>query len=149
MDRPLIFVLDTNVLSAILNSRPTPEVRQWIADTPGHLLFTTATSHAEIFSGIAIMPVGRRRDTLDAAARALFDQEFDGRVLPFDQAASTAFAEMLASRRRSGRPTSFADLTIAAIAKVAGASVVTRNLTDFADCGVPLIDPWHMLDKEG
>jgi toxin FitB len=138
-----MFVLDTNVLSAIMGSRPVPEVAAWIAGQPEDLLFTATICQAEILSGLAIMPEGRRRSALEAAARAIFTEDFDGRVLPFDTAAAAAYADIFTARKRAGRPAAPLDLMIAAVARAKGAAVVTRDTSGFEDCGVPLINPWQ------
>ena len=84
------------------------------------------------------MADGRRRRALEDAARVMFD-EFDGRVLPFDLAAASAYAELFAARRRAGRPTATLDLMIAAIARCHDACVVTRDIGGFEECGLTLI----------
>jgi predicted nucleic acid-binding protein len=78
----MMFVLDTNILSAMMSTRAVPEVAAWIAGQSVDLLFTTSISQAEILSGLAIMPESRRRSDLEAAARAMFMEDFEGRVLP-------------------------------------------------------------------
>ena len=138
-----MFVLDTNVLSAIMADRPSPEVAAWIARQPDNQLFTTAISKAEILSGLAIMPAGRRRSALGIAAQAIFSDDFDGRVLTFDTAAASAYAGIFAVRRRAGRPTAPLDLMIAAVAVANSASVVTRDVSGFEGCGVEVINPWQ------
>lgn len=137
-----MFLLDTNVLSAMMGSRPVPEVAAWVAARPVELLFTAAICQAEILSGLAIMAESRRRSELEAAARAMFLEDFEGRVLAFDMAAADAYAEIFAARRRAGRATATMDLMIAAIARAYGASVVTRNIPDFEACGITLFNPW-------
>jgi predicted nucleic acid-binding protein len=74
----------------------------------------------------------------------MFLDDFDGRrVLPFDTVAAEGYADIYARCcRRADRPGATADLMIASIARVHGASVVTRNVTDFAACGVPVLNPW-------
>ena len=88
------------------------------------------------------MPDGRRRLDLEAAARAMFVEDFEGRVLPFDTDAAVAYADIFAARRRAGRPAATVDLMIAAVARTRGASVVTRNVADFEECGVAIVNPW-------
>src|SRR5260370_3801273 len=112
-----MFVLDTNVLSAMMRLQMEPRVAVWIAAQPADLLFTTSLSQAEILSGLAIMVEGRRRLDLQAAARAMFLEDFDGRVLPFDTEAATAYAGIFATRRRAGRPATTLALMIASIAQ--------------------------------
>jgi hypothetical protein len=121
-----------------------PRVAAWIAAQPADLLFTTSLSQAEILSGLAIMAEGRRRLDLQAAARAMFLEDFHGRVLPFDTEAATAYASIFAVRRRAGRPAATLDLMIASIAQSRGASVVTRDTGGFEGCGITLINPWDM-----
>jgi predicted nucleic acid-binding protein len=137
-----MFVLDTNILSAMMRPQPVAEVAAWIARQPAELLFTAAVCQAEILSGLAIMPQGRRRFDLEAAARAMFTEDFEGRVLPFDMEAAVIYADIFAARRQAGRPTATVDLMIASVARSRGASVVTRDVSGFEGCGLILIDPW-------
>ncbi len=137
-----MFVLDTNVLSAIMSSRPVPEVAAWVAAQREELLFTAAVCQAEILAGIAILPAGRRRRALEMAARAIFAEDFDGRVLPFDATAAVLYAELFAARKRAGWPTATADLMIAAVARASGACMITRDVDGFAGCGLAIINPW-------
>jgi toxin FitB len=137
-----MFVLDTNILSAMMSTGVVPEVAEWIAGQPVGLLFTTSISQAEILSGIAIMPESRRRSDLEAAAGAMFLEDFEGRVLPFDMNAAVAYADIFAARRRAGRPTATVDLLIASVARSHHASVVTRDVSGFEGCGLKVINPW-------
>ena len=102
----------------------------------------TSITQAEIFYGVLLLPAGRRRTAIEAAAAAMFETEFAGRVLPFGSDAAPLYARIAAERRRAGRPISHFDAQIAAIARASGAAVATRNVDDFDRCGVKLIDPW-------
>ncbi len=137
-----MFILDTNVLSELMRDAPDARVLEWVAGQRVDLLFTTAVSQAEVLSGLATMAEGRRRDMLEAAARAVFLEDFAGRVLPFDMAAAEAYAGIFAGRRRVGHPVSGADLMIASIASARDGAVVTRDRGGFAGCGVAVVDPW-------
>ena len=136
-----MFVLDTNILSAMMLSDSVPEVATWIDGHDEATLFTTSISYAEIFAGLAIMTDGRRRRALETTARAMFD-DFEGRILHFDIDAATTYADLFATRRKVGRPTAPLDLLIASIARSQGAAMVTRNTADFLNCGLTLINPW-------
>lgn len=142
-----MFVLDTNILSALMVARPKPEVEAFIATQPSELLFTAAICEAEILSGIAILPEGRRRRALETAARAMFSEDFAGRVLPFDEEAAIAYGGLYAARRRTGKPTATLDLMIAAIAFCRKATVVTRNTADFEACPIRVVNPWNTIDE--
>ena len=137
-----MLVLDTNILAEMMRSEPEPDVADWIVRQPSDELFTAAVCQAEILSGLAIMPTGRRRAALEEAAQAMFADDFSGRILPFDTAATAAYAEVFAARRTLGRPSGTVDLMLAAIARVRGASVVTRNVADFEGAGVAIVNPW-------
>jgi predicted nucleic acid-binding protein len=137
-----VFLLDTNILSAVMGTRPAPEVASWMEERPADLLFTAAVCQAEILSGITVLPKGRRREALEIAALAMFREDFAGRILPFDTEAAVIYAELFALRRSAGRPAATADLMIASIARVHGASLVTRDTGDFEGCGLALINPW-------
>jgi predicted nucleic acid-binding protein len=137
-----MFVLDTNVLSAMIRPHLETEITAWVGRQNEELLFTTAISQAEILAGLAILPEGRRRRDLEALAAAIFAEEFEGRVLPFDMSAAATYAGIFAQRRRDGRPTPPMDLMIASIARSQGARVVTRDTGGFEGCGVAVINPW-------
>ena len=137
-----MFVLDTNVLSVVMGREPVPEVAAWLGRQKDAVLFTTAISQAEILSGLAMMPSGRRRRDLEGVARGMFVEDFAGRILPFDSDAAAEYAELVAARRHAGRGAAPLDLMIAAIARAKGADVVTRDIGGFEGCGVTLVDPW-------
>ncbi len=136
-----MFVLDTNILSAMMRLDRTPEIAAWMAGQDEDRLYTTAISHAEIFAGLGVMTDGRRRRALEKTAREMFD-EFEGRILPFDTDAASAYADLFAIRRKAGRPSTPLDLMIASVAHASGATMVTRNRADFEGCGLTLINLW-------
>lgn len=138
-----MFLLNTNVLSALISTAPPLQVARWVAAQPLELLFTATVCQAEILAGLAVMPAGRRRDALQRAARLMFEQDFGGRVLSFDGRAAASYASSFAARRRAGRPVAEIDLLIAATASANGFTVVTRNVADFADSGVSIFNPWN------
>jgi hypothetical protein len=137
-----MIVLDTNVISELMRREPDPRVMAWIAEQPMAGVFTTTLTQAEIFYGLALLPEGRRRDDLLAAARPMFDVDLAGRVLPFDTDAALAYPEIAAGRKQDGKPISQIDAQIAAIVRSRGARLATRNVRDFANCGITIVDPW-------
>ncbi|MCY4384279.1 MAG: type II toxin-antitoxin system VapC family toxin [Nitrospinae bacterium] len=135
-------LLDTNVVSDLMHVSPNPAVLAWIDNQPSRQLYVTAVTESELRTGIAYLPEGaRRKGLLDAVERTL-DELFADRVLPFDSSAARAFAEVAAARRAAGRPISQSDCQIAAIALARGMAVATRNVRDFSETGVNVIDPW-------
>lgn len=138
-----MIVLDTNVLSELMRSEPSSLVLRWMDGQSPAGLYTTSLSEAEILHGVALLPEGKRRQAIAAAARAMFEEDFASRVLPFGSAAARAYAALAAARRRAGRPIATMDAQIAAVTAAAGARLATRNVADFDGCGVDVIDPWR------
>ncbi len=137
-----MIVLDTNVLSEILRPQPEPKVLAWLSAQPEASLFITTITRGELLYGVHLLPKGRRRDALQRAVTAVFDEDFNHRTLPFDNHSADAYAEIASTRRTKGRPISQFDAMIAACARSRGASVATRNTRDFTGCGIQLINPW-------
>ena len=138
-----MILLDTNVLSELMKREPHARVVAWVQKQPAMDLGTTAVTEAEIFYGIELLSKGRKREGLLAAAETMFIEDFAGRVFGFESDAARNFARIAAHRRALGKPISHADAQIAAITRTRGAKLATRNVDDFADCDIDLIDPWR------
>lgn len=95
--------------------------------------------------GARLLPAGKRRAALETALRAMFEEDFAGRILPFDSAAVPAYVDIVGGRRAAGRPISQFDAQIAAIARCRRARLATRNVGDFEGCDVAIDDPWRPL----
>ena len=137
-----MLVLDTNVVSELMKARPDSKVLAWTNSQPMSSLFVTAITEAEVRTGIAFLPEGRRQRGLTAAADRAFDVLFADRILPFDSAAARVYAAIASGRRAAGDPISQADCQIAAIARSVGAAVATRDASGFRGCGIDVISPW-------
>jgi len=137
-----MILLDTNVLSELMRPVPEEGVEQWLAAQPDASVFTSAITEAELRFGLALLPPGKRQFALAAVIEEMLRDDFSGRILPFDSSAAVAFAGIAATRRQAGRPISQADAQIAAIVRSRGAVLATRNVADFEDCGIEVIDPW-------
>jgi toxin FitB len=137
-----MIVLDTNVVSELMRAAPEPAVLAWLQQASSTGLYTTAVTVAEIRYGIARLPEGRRRLTLHQAANEIF-AAFPRQVLPFDLAAATAYADVVADRENDGHPINGFDAQIAAICRSQAATLATRNTKDFAGIGISVIDPWQ------
>lgn len=138
-----MIVLDTNVLSELMKAQPAENVVAWVGAQPTSSLFVTAINQAEILYGIGLLPDGQRRSAFEAAAKAMFEEDFGTRILAFGSDAATAYADIAAARRRQGRPIPQSDAQIAAVARSTGATLATRNVADFEGCDVALVDPWR------
>jgi predicted nucleic acid-binding protein len=139
-----MIVLDTNVLSELMRRRPAARVLRWVDEQDASALAITAVTAAELLYGVARLADGARKAELAAAVDALVREDFAGRVLPFDVAAATHYAELVAERERHGRPVSVSDGQIAAICRCHGARLATRNVSDFDATGIGVLDPWDV-----
>jgi predicted nucleic acid-binding protein len=136
-----VIVIDTNVVSELMKAEPSVVVQTWALGHGPHELRITAITAAEILYGIERLPKGKRKAALRQAAAGAFGR-FADEILPFDAAAATAYAEIADHRDRKGAPISGYDAQIAAICRTHAARLATRNVKDFADVGVDVIDPW-------
>jgi toxin FitB len=138
-----VILLDTNVLSEFMRPEPLAGVVTWLDDQPAGEVCTSAISRAEIALGLLLMPPGRRQEALSQAARAMFDEDFAGRCLPFDEDAACHYARIVSARTRAGRPISVEDAQIAAIALANRMPLATRNTADFEFIdGLEVVNPW-------
>ena len=137
-----MIILDTNVISAVMRRDTNPVVVRWLDSQPAESVWIAAVTVFEVHFGLELLAQGRRRRQLeDEFARAL-DEDFEGRILPFEQSAARAAALIAAHRRQEGRPVEIRDALIAGIASARRATLATRNTRHFADLGIALVDPW-------
>ncbi|WP_433871374.1 type II toxin-antitoxin system VapC family toxin [Saccharopolyspora sp. CA-218241] len=137
-----MIVLDTNVLSEITRRSPDPRVVAWLDSLPTAEVATTAITAAELLYGVTRLPDGHRKSSLTAAIHALINEDFHGRVESFDAPAAAEYAAVVIERERLGRPISAADARIAAICRARRAVLATRNIEDFDETGIELVNPW-------
>lgn len=136
-------LLDTNVLSELMRPQPSAVVLSWFAQQEGVVFYTSAITQAELLLGVALLPGGKRRDAIAGAVEQMFDQDFVGRCLPFDELAAHEYAALVATRNKAGMPISTEDAQIAAIALQKGMALATRNTKDFRKISeLVLLDPW-------
>ncbi|MGB2758001.1 MAG: PIN domain-containing protein [Acidimicrobiia bacterium] len=136
-----MLVLDTNVISELMSSEPTPAVIDFL-DRAADTIALNAISVAEIRYGLALLPNGQRKRRLAEAFDLLLGELGDNRILEFTNAATHPYATICARARHAGRPIAMADAMIAAICHLNGATLVTRNTKDFADTRITTVNPW-------
>ena len=136
-------LLDTNILSALMSTQPQQSVVDWLDGQDSDRIFVSSVTVAEISYGLESLPKGRRKKRLFDAFERFLALGFIDRHLDFDLAAARVYGQLMARRRSSGRPMSMADGQIAAIAKVHGLALATRNVKDFQDCGLVIINPYE------
>ncbi len=138
-----MFLLDTNVISELTKPAPSAAVLGWFAATPAQQIFLSTVTLCEIQLGLALMPVGKRRDALVLAADALVQIDFAGRCLNLDTRCAPVYGQLAAQQHARGRTCSVEDAMIAAVAITNEMLLVTRNTKDFEGiAGLALVNPW-------
>lgn len=138
-----MYLLDTNVISDLMQTEPTPELSFWFSMTDDRLIYFSAIGEAELRYGAEILPRGQRRDSLMLKIERTLNEAFEERILPFDSVAAKCFGSISAMRRNAGRPSSQPDCQMAAIAKSRELTMVTRNVREFSGVGISILNPWE------
>ncbi len=139
-----MILLDTNVVSEVMRRKPSDNVLNWLNGSNNEDLLIPCITIAEICYGLRILPAGQRRELLQMRFEQFISRGFAGNIVDFTESAARAYAEIMAIRKEKGRPMSLPDGQIAAIAQVNHLVLATRNITDFEDCGIQLINPFDV-----
>jgi toxin FitB len=137
-----VILLDTNVVSALMQRDADPAVVSWLDDQPAESVWTTSITVFEVRTGLELLEPGRRRRDLEQAFDQLLVEELAGRVQSFDQPAALAAGSIAANQQRAGRSLEVRDIQIAGIAAARKATLATRNVRHFDGLAVDLVDPW-------
>jgi toxin FitB len=138
-----MILLDTNVVSEPHRPKPDRAVQDWLNGQTTRNLYLCTPVLAELRYGFERLPSGVRRIRLESWLQDLEQQHFVDRILPFDQLAAHEFGRIMSRREKIGRPIKPMDALIAAIAVCNTASIATRDVADFADLGLELINPFQ------
>ena len=138
-----MILLDTNVVSDSSRLRPHPSVRNWLSAQRQTELFICTPVLAELKYGIERLPAGLHRSFLEEWLVRIENEGFPDRVLTFDRRAAHEFGRIFHLRTSKGRPIRTMDAIIASIAKSEGATLATRDLADFADLGLEIVNPFE------
>jgi toxin FitB len=137
-----MYLLDTNVISEAMRPNPEARVMHWLIEANPEVVFLSVIVKAELLFGIEILEPGKRRTHYANYVQDFFGRCPDSNLLDFRSVEAALFATIATRRRSIGRPMMEMDALIAATAVARGLTVVTRNVRDFEDCGVALLDPW-------
>jgi predicted nucleic acid-binding protein len=137
-----MIILDTNVVSEPSRQLPDRAVREWIDTNDPNDLYICTPVLAELRYGVERLDAGRRRERLRRWVDQLETERFHDRILPFDQKAARAFAQIVVERNRSGRPIAPMDALIAAITLANNALLATRDIGGFSGLGFEIVNPF-------
>lgn len=133
------YLLDTNVVSELARTEPTPRVVRWFRDVPSDALHVSVLSLGEIRRGVERLAAGARREKLRVWLEAELPDWFEDRVLSIDAAVADRWGRLLVE---TGRPVPAVDSLLAATALYHELRFVTRNKADFDFPGLDVVDPW-------
>jgi predicted nucleic acid-binding protein len=136
------FLLDTNVISEFTKRDPNGGVYAWLDQNDERQMAVSVVSLGEIQSGIARLPNGKRKATLQDWLDNDLIPRFDGRILPLTAPDMLLWGTMTGEAVSAGTPLPTADAMLAAVARNRGLIVITRNEHDFSRMGVGLLNPW-------
>lgn len=137
-----MLILDTNVVSELMRTVPNPAVVTWLDGQARNLVWITAITVMELHQGIQTLAPGRRQFALLIALDHLIEEKIGDRIASFDAAAAKVTAAIAAERRRAGRSGELRNTMIAGVTRAIGASLATRNTSQFDDLTIELINPW-------
>jgi len=137
-----MIILDTNVLSALMQLQPDPQVVAWLDRQAAESIWLSTITVFEARYGLALLADGQRKTLLQERLDGLLQDDLQNRVLPFDASAAAQAATLAAERKQRGRPVDMRDTFIAGIALARRASIATRNTRHFDDLTVPLLNLW-------
>jgi len=137
------FLLDTNCISEVVRLKPDPRVMEWIEAAEESLLYLSVLTLGEIRKGLAALPQGKRRSRLETWLEVELQARFSGRILSIDAAVADRWGLLAASAKSKGKPLSAIDGLLAATAIHHNLTIVSRNVGDFENTQVPLVNPWN------
>jgi predicted nucleic acid-binding protein len=138
-----MLILDTNVLSVLLQDDPDSVVVGWLNRQPTESLWITTISIFEVRYGFERLPHGKNRKRLEDIFGKILEEGLEDRILSFDSHAGECAARLAAKRVKIGRTIDFRDTAIAGIAIARRGTIITRNTKHFADLDVKIINPWR------
>jgi predicted nucleic acid-binding protein len=137
------YLLDTNCISELVRAEPDPSVMTWLEAADEALLYLSVLTMGEIRKGIAGLSQGKRRTRLEAWLEIELRARFAGRILPVDAAVADRWGLFAAAAKSEGKPLSTIDGLLAATALQHNLTIVSRNVSDFANLRVQVLNPWQ------
>ena len=137
------FLLDTNCVSELVRIKPHPRVIGWIESAEEGLLYLSVLTLGEIRKGLADLPQSRRRTHLEAWLEVELRARFAGRLLPIADEVANRWGLVASRAKRKGKPLAVIDGLLAATALHYNLTLVTRNVGDFAEAQVIVLNPWE------
>jgi predicted nucleic acid-binding protein len=136
------YLLDTNCISELVRVKPEPSVMTWMEAADETLLYLSVLTLGEIRKGLAGLPQSKRRTHLETWLEVELRARFAGRILPIDAPVADRWGLLAAGAKREGKALSTIDGLLAATALHYNLTVVSRNVSDFTNVRVQVLNPW-------
>jgi toxin FitB len=137
------FLLDTNCISELVRPKPEPRVMEWMDSADEAMLYLSVLTVGEIRKGVAGLAQGKRRTLLEAWLEVELQERFAGRIMPIDSSIADRWGLIAAEAIRKGKTLSVIDGLLAATALHHNLTVVSRNVSDFTNTQVQVLNPWQ------
>ena len=137
-----MMILDTNVLSALMQREPDVTVVGWLDGQSADTVWITSVTLFEARYGLQLLADGQRKALLVERLDELVQLDLEHRIAVFDVRAAQQATHLAAERKARGRPVDMRDTFIAGIAIARGATLATRNTKHFEDLPIPVVNPW-------
>lgn len=138
------FLLDTNVVSETVRAKPEPRVLAWLERQSPADLFLAAQTIGELMRGAVKVREKARQERFTKWIEDDLCQQFENRILPFDDAAAKIWGRLMGGGDRNGQTPPAADAQIAAVAIARKLVLVTRNTKDFEQFELDVLNPWEI-----
>ena len=136
------YLLDTNCISELVRIQPEPAVVAWMEAADETLLYLSVLTLGEIRKGLAGLPQSKRRTLLEIWLETELRVRFAGRILPIDAAVADRWGSLAARAKSEGKALAMIDGLLAATALHHNLTVVSRNVNDFKNTHVTVLNPW-------
>lgn len=144
-----MIILDTNVLSELMQQQPNPVVIEWLDAQPAETVWISSITLFEARYGLTLLADGQRKTVLQQRFDELVQIDLANRIVVFDVRAANLAAQLAVERKICGRPVDIRDTFIASIAIAHGATLATRNTKHFDGLPTPVVNPWEHQQRVG
>ena len=135
------YIIDTCVISEILKPKPNKKVVEYLNSIDDSKLYMSAMTIGELHKGIQKLRESKRKWELFSWLDAI-EEEYENRILPFNKEGGIYWGRMMSGLDSKGKTMSAFDSIIAATGLEHHLYLITRNVKDFKECGVDIINPW-------
>ncbi len=137
------YLLDTNVISELVAAEPNSNVTAWIDSIKSENVYLSVITIGELQHGIEKLQPSKRRKVLNDWLYNDLRVRFKDRIIPIDVPIILTWGTLIAHLEARGKPIPAIDSLMAATALEMGLVLATRNVRDFANTGIPLVNPWE------